>query len=68
MTDSSGFYKLYQGEDSTMELSHAPNFVYAPNYTLLKENKDNYEYPVDGWSWFDSQEQAEQHYGIEPTE
>jgi hypothetical protein len=27
--------------------------VYAPTYTLLKEDKDTYIYPVDGWTWYD---------------
>ncbi len=46
-----GFYR--QNEDLTWE--YAPNFVYAPNYTLLKEEKDTYKYPIDGWSWYDEQ-------------
>lgn len=49
MIDTSGFYK--QNEDG--DWMYAPNFVYAPNYTLLKEEKDNYNYPIDGWFWFD---------------
>jgi hypothetical protein len=49
MEDTSGFYK--QNEEK--EWMHAPNFVYAPDYTLLKEEKDTYDYPVDGWSWYD---------------
>lgn len=44
-----GFYK--QEEDGTWQ--YAPNFVYAPAYTLLRENKDTYDYPVDGWAWYD---------------
>jgi hypothetical protein len=54
-----GFYR--QNEDLNWE--YAPNFVYAPDYTLLKEEKDTYEYPVDGWSWYD-----EQPYTIEENE
>jgi hypothetical protein len=50
METTAGFYKL---EDDNWQ--YAPNFVYAPNYTLLKEEKDTYEYPVDGWSWYDEQ-------------
>lgn len=26
-----------------------------PTYTLLKELKDTYNYPIDGWSWYDEQ-------------
>jgi hypothetical protein len=48
-----GFYKL-DGED----ILYAPNFVKAPNFTLLKEDKDTYEYPKDGWYWFNTEEEA----------
>lgn len=47
MEDTSGFYKFEDGN-----WQYAPNFVYAPNYTLLREQKDTYNYPVDGWSWY----------------
>ena len=56
MEDTSGFYKF---EDDNWQ--YAPNFVYGPGYELLRENKDTYSYPVEGWSWYDespiSQEQ-----------
>jgi len=48
METTAGFYKL---EDDNWQ--YAPNFVDAPNYQLLKENKDSYIYPVDGWEWYD---------------
>jgi hypothetical protein len=48
MEDTSGFYKL---EDDNW--LYAPNFVYGPNYELLRENKDSYTYPVEGWEWYD---------------
>jgi len=50
MEDTSGFYKL---EDENWQ--YAPNFVYAPTYTLLRELKDTYTYPIDGWVWYDEQ-------------
>ena len=28
------------------------------NYLLTKENKDSYTYPVDGWYWFESEQEA----------
>lgn len=46
--DTSGFYKLE--EENWI---YAPNFVYGPGLELLRENKDQYDYPVDGWHWFD---------------
>jgi hypothetical protein len=50
MEDISGFYK----QNEIGEWEYAPNFVYAPDYTLLREDKDTYTYPVDGWSWYDN--------------
>jgi hypothetical protein len=47
--DTSGFYK--QAEDGGW--MYAPNFVYGLNFELLKEKKDTYMYPVDGWVWYD---------------
>lgn len=48
-----GFYKLQDGE-----LFYAPNAVYNKNYELLKEIHEAYNYPVDGWYWFESREEA----------
>jgi hypothetical protein len=50
MENTSGFYKLEDGN-----WQYAPNAIYAPNYTLEKELKDTYTYPVDGWTWYDEQ-------------
>lgn len=37
------------------ELQEAPNFVYAPDYTIVAEKRDVYEYPTKGgWTWFDT--------------
>lgn len=49
MEDTSGFYK--QNEEG--EWLYAPNFVYSATYELVREKKDEYNYPVDGWYWFD---------------
>ena len=55
MENTSGFYKL-DGE----VLLYGPNFVFGPYsaYELRKETKDTHTYPVDGWYWFDSEEDA----------
>lgn len=55
--DTSGFYKAEEGQ-----LLHAPNFVSAPDYDLSRTRKDEYTYPVHGWHWFDSQQDAELFY------
>jgi hypothetical protein len=59
-----GFYRL-EGET----LSHAPNFVYTPEFALIKEDKDEYIlldiFPMDGWYWFDSDNEAYAFFGLE---
>lgn len=53
-----GFYK-YDGS-----LFYAQTFVKSPTYELLRENKDTYVYPNNGWRWFDSLEDACNFYGL----
>lgn len=55
-----GFYKNEDGN-----IVHGPNFVLNMNYELRKETKDEHIYPVDGWSWFDSEEEAYAAFGLE---
>ncbi len=58
-TSTPGFYKLENGN-----LFCATKVVDAPAYTLIAENKDDYTYPVDGWHWFNSEEEAYISFGI----
>jgi hypothetical protein len=51
--NNSGFYKK-----DGFEILYAPNIVEGPNYTLITENKDSYEYLMDGWIWAESEEAA----------
>lgn len=51
---SQGFYRSDGGDT----LIYAPNYVDAPDYTLVKELKDTYQYPIQGWLWFDSEGEA----------
>lgn len=37
---------------------HGPNFVEAGSYNIYREYKDTYTYPIGGWYWFDSKEEA----------
>lgn len=53
-----GFYKL----DGI--LCHGPNFVINANYQLKAELKDTYQYPVDGWYYFEDENLARQHFGL----
>lgn len=57
---SQGFYKYSDGQ-----FYHGPNFVSNSSFEILKENKDDYIYPVEGWYWFDSREEALFFFGIE---
>ena len=50
--DTSGFYKL----DGS--LLYGPNYVLNANYELRRETRDQHSYPVDGWHWFDTEEEA----------
>lgn len=50
----SGFYKLLDNE-----IICAPTFVNNKEYTLEIGLKDTYEYPIDGWYWFDTIEEAQ---------
>lgn len=49
LIDTSGFYKF----DAQQQVwFYGPNAVFGPNYTLLKEDHEYYNYPVDGWNWY----------------
>jgi len=49
-----GFYKIESGT-----LLHAPNKVTDKDYILKIADKDTYTYPIHGWSWFATLEEAE---------
>jgi hypothetical protein len=57
-----GFYKL----DGT--LLYGPNFVLNSNYELRKETKDDHSYPIDGWYWFDTLEEACVVFGLNASD
>ena len=63
-TMTSGFYS----KDMYGSLEYAPNSVHAPTFTLLKENKDTYNYPVEEWYWFDTREEAVSFFEPSPTD
>ena len=49
-----GFYAISDGD-----FIYANNLVFFPNGTFLsKELKDTYNYPVNGYWWFDSEDSA----------
>jgi hypothetical protein len=54
-----GFYKL----DGT-DLLCGPNYVLGGSYSLYKEQKDDYTYPISGWYWFDAESAARVFFGL----
>lgn len=57
---TAGFYR--KENDA---LLYAPNIVEGDGYVLIAQDKDTYEYPIDGWTWFDSEEEAESNEEID---
>lgn len=51
--DTSGFYKNDNGT-----LLFGPNFVLNASYELRRGTHDQHTYPIDGWHWFDNEDQA----------
>ena len=62
MSDTSGFYKLDGG------LLFGPHYVLNANYELYREQHSTYEYPVDGWYWFDSEAEARVFFNLPEPE
>jgi hypothetical protein len=62
MGDTSGFYKLDPGG----VLLFGRYFVFNADYHLNRDNRDQHEYPVDGWSWYGSEDEAREALGF-PT-
>ncbi len=60
MENTEGFYK-YDNPD----LLYSPNIVTNSFYELQKEKRETYTYPVDGWYWFDSDDDAYTFFNIE---
>lgn len=61
--DTSGFYKNDNGS-----LLYAPNYVLHRDYELRREQHDSYEYPVEGWYWFESEAEARTLLGLPPKD
>jgi hypothetical protein len=51
--NTAGFYKNGDGV-----LLHSATTVESGLYFLLAADHDQYQYPVDGWYWFDDEESA----------
>lgn len=59
MEYADGFYKYDSGQ-----LLYGPNFVLNAGYELRRETKDDHGYPVDGWCWCNSLEEACTLFGL----
>lgn len=57
---TSGWYK----QDPGGELLFGRFYVLNANYELHRHLADTYTYPIDGWSWYDSEEEARTALGI----
>lgn len=66
MEDTSGFYKIQN--DYNIILLYGNNCVFNSEYDLLKEKHLDYDYPIDGWYWFDSEEEARLFFNLPKTE
>ena len=58
-----GFYKLEDGS-----LLYAPNFVSGPGFELLAGEHERHIYPVEGWRWFETLEDACNDLGVDIEE
>ena len=56
-----GFYQ----KNADNSVLYAPNAVCGQNFEIFKEMKASYEYPIHGWTWYDSGEEAFKAFGLE---
>ena len=56
-----GFYRV-ENENIVV---YGRLYVLGQDYALYRDEKDTYEYPVDGWRWFNSKSEAHDFFGIE---
>lgn len=56
----SGFYKYNEANG----MLFGPNSIINATYELFRDEKDTYTYPVDGWYWFDTEEEAYSFFGV----
>lgn len=61
--DTSGFYKLDEGT-----LLYGPTAVMGADIELLRDDHNSYSYPVAGWHWFDSEEEAHVFFNLTLTD
>ena len=57
--NTAGFYKI-----SEANLQYQPTFVYEEDISLWEGDHLIYAYPLAGWYWFDSEEEAKLFFNI----
>lgn len=57
--DTSGFYK-----NDNNNLLYGPNFVEHRDFKLERQFHETYTYPIHGWYWFDTEEEAREALNI----
>jgi hypothetical protein len=50
------------------ELLVAPNFVRGPGFDLFAEVHHEFQYPVHGWYWFETDDEASAALGAKPPQ
>jgi len=66
MEEENGFYKLEVGTEHSV-LIFATRLE-NKNFTLDISLKDTYDYPVDGWRYFNTLSEACESFGVDPEE
>lgn len=56
------FYKFDEGELLIASLG-----VNNANYQLFPEQQNTYTYPIDGWYWFDTDQEAYTFFNYTPS-
>ena len=51
-------------KNNNRKLLEAPNSVINKDYELKIEDKDTYTYPVNGWYYFETKDEALKFFGI----
>ena len=51
----------YKFEENNLQSAET---VCSPDYVLFSEDHLTYTYPIDGWYWFDSEEEAKKFFKI----
>ena len=67
MEEEKGFYKLEPSNKGRPVLIHG-RYLINKNYTLHISQKDTYTYPVDGWTYYDSFDEAATAFNLTDTQ